>query len=58
MIGLKLNCVMNKWIVRYNDKNGDSCSVWTEAPSKEEALKRVSREYWDIYEIISCSKIK
>ena len=27
---------MNKWIVRYNDKNGDGCSVWTEANSKDE----------------------
>lgn len=48
---------MSKWIVRYNDTNGDSCSVWTIANSKEEALKRVSKEYWDIYEIISCSKL-
>ena len=58
MIGLKLKLIMNKWIVRYNDKDGDSCSVWTEANSKDEALKRVSREYWDMYEIISCSKVK
>ena len=49
---------MNKWIVRYNNKDGDSCSVWTEANSKDEALKRVSREYWDMYEIISCSKVE
>lgn len=49
---------MNKWIVRYNDKNGDGYSVWTEANSKDEALKRVSREYWDMYEIISCSKVE
>ena len=49
---------MNKWIVRYNDKDGDGCSVWTEANSKDEALKRVSREHWDMYEIISCSKVE
>lgn len=40
MIGLKLKLIMNKWIVRYNDKDGDSCSVWTKANSKDEALKK------------------
>lgn len=49
---------MNKWIVRYNDKDGNYCSVWTEANSRDEVLKKVLREYLDIYEIISCSKVE
>ena len=41
-----------KYKIYYKPKGDDLCSVWTEASSKEEAINKVKREYWDIERII------
>lgn len=44
---------MKKYHVVYESKiDGDCCTVWTMASSKEEAIDEVRHEYWDVQEII------
>lgn len=43
---------MKKYIIKYIDNDGDCCSVWTTANSKEEAIREIKSEYWDIKEIV------
>lgn len=43
---------MKKYIVKYIDNDGDLCSVWVEASSKQDAKTEVRRKYWDIKEIV------
>ena len=44
---------MNRYHVCYKSKiNGDCCTVWTEARSKEEAAEIIQHEYWDVEYII------
>ena len=43
---------MKKWIICYEDKQGDSSTVWTIADTKQEAIDDVKHEYWDIENII------
>ena len=45
------------WKVYYKPKGDDLAKVWVSANSREEA-KKVKREYWDIEEIISCSRMQ
>ena len=44
-----------KYTVKYLTKDGDLCSVWTSAASKEEAIANIKREYWDINKIVLCN---
>ena len=48
---------MKKWIICYEDKRGDTSSVWTSADTEEEALDYIRSEYWDINEIIYCHEM-
>lgn len=42
-----------KYYVTYrSSSDGDCCTVWTEANSKQDAIDYVKSEYWDIKEII------
>lgn len=34
--------------------DGDCCTVWTEANSKEQAISNVKSEYCDVKEILQC----
>lgn len=45
------------WKIYYKPKGDDLASVWVSANSREEAIQKVKREYWDAEEIISCSKM-
>lgn len=45
------------WKIYYKPKGDDLASVWVSADSREEAIQKVKREYWDVEEIISCSKM-
>lgn len=45
------------WKIYYKPKGDDLASVWVSADSREEAIQKTKHEYWDIEEIISCSKI-
>ena len=51
-----INNNMAKFIIKYLDKSDDLSSVWVTADSKEEAKAKAKREYWDIKEIIMCTK--
>lgn len=44
------------YITYTSSSDHDCCSVWTEADSKEEAIRNVRSEYWDIEEIIEVRK--
>ena len=46
------------WKVYYKPKGDDLAKVWVEAKSREEAIQKAKREYWDIEEIISCSRMQ
>lgn len=45
------------WKIYYKPKGDDLTSVWVSADSREEAIQKVKCEYWDVEEIISCSKL-
>lgn len=49
---------MSRWIVCYEDKSGDTCRVWTEADNKNDAVRYVKSEYWDIKSIIYIEPMK
>lgn len=49
---------MKSWKIYYKDKFGDTSKCWTEANTREEAIAKIEREYWDIENIISCSEMK
>lgn len=36
----------------------DSCNVWVEAETKEEAEEKVRQEYWDVERIIMTVEMK
>ena len=42
-----------KFYVSYEDRRGDLCNVWVNADSKEDAIRQVKHEYWDVSEILS-----
>ena len=42
-----------KYYVSYEDRGGDLCNVWVNADSKEDAIRQVKHEYWDVSEILS-----
>lgn len=44
------------YVTYISSSDHDSCTVWTEANSKEEAINNIKNEYWDIERIVSCSK--
>lgn len=46
-----------KYKITYIAKDGDCCSVWTEASSVSEAKSNAKSEYWDIQEIIDVIKL-
>ena len=49
---------MKKYKVIYTSKtDGDCCSVWTYATSKQDAINEVKHEYWDVSNIIDCYEI-
>ena len=52
MSNLKTIGNMKKWIICYEDKQGDVSKVWTIADTKQEAIDDVKHEYWDIENII------
>lgn len=52
MNNLKIIGNMKRWIVCYEDKEGDISKVWTSAETKEDAINDVESEYWDIKKII------
>lgn len=39
-----------------SSSDDDICHVWTEASSKEDAIRNVKDEYWDIKEIVDVRK--
>lgn len=41
------------YITYISAADGESCTVWTEANSKEEAIDNIMSEYWDVDEIVS-----
>lgn len=43
---------MKQFIVKYNSTRGDLCSVWINAESREDAMRKVILEYWDIKDIV------
>ena len=44
---------MKTYYITYISKiDGDCCTVWTEAMSKEDAIDEVMHDYWDVKEII------
>lgn len=49
---------MARYRITYIAKDDDSCHVWTEADSPEEAKQNIFREYWDVKEIVMCEKMK
>ena len=49
---------LKKWKVNYTTTEGDSCSVWEEAETREEAESNVRNEYWDVKEIVQTIEIK
>ena len=57
MNNLKITYNMKKWIICYADKSGDTSKVWTEANTKEDAIRDVKSEYWDIKEIVYCHEM-
>lgn len=46
------------WKVYYKPKGDDLAKVWVTANSREEAIRKVRSEYWDIEEIIDCTRMK
>ena len=46
------------WKVYYKPKGNDLAKVWVTANSREEAIRKVRSEYWDIEEIIDCTRMK
>ena len=48
---------MKKYIVKYTDKDGDLCSVWVEATSREDAKRQARNEYWDIKDIVMVTEM-
>ena len=47
---------MKTYYVTYISKtDGDCCTVWTEAMSKQDAIDNIKCEYWDVKEIINVS---
>lgn len=52
MNNLKIIGDMKRWIVCYEDKDGDISKVWTSAETEEDAKDYVRSEYWDIKNII------
>ena len=50
---------MKKFEITYISKtDGDCCSVWTYASSKQAAIEDTLAEYWDVKEIVSVCEIK
>ena len=43
---------MKNWLVYYTTTEDDSCKVWTEAETKEEAEAIVREENWDFKEVV------
>ncbi|MBR5199094.1 MAG: hypothetical protein IKW20_04625 [Bacteroidales bacterium] len=41
-----------KWQVSYLDKYDDLTNVWVYADSKEDAIREVKHEYWDVERIV------
>ena len=49
---------MARYKVSYiSTMDGDCCSVWVEANSKEDAKDEVLYEHWDVEEIIGVTKM-
>lgn len=47
---------MKTYYVTYISKtDGDCCTVWTEAESKQDAIDNIKCEYWDVDEILNVS---
>ena len=45
---------MKKYIIYYESTtDGDCCSVWCYANSKEDAIRDTKDEYWDVAQILS-----
>ena len=50
---------MKKYRVCYESKiDGDCCSVWCYANSKEDAIEDTKCEYWDVAEIIYVEEMR
>ena len=48
-----LSYTMKTYYITYISKtDGDCCTVWTEAMSREDAVDNIESEYWDVDEII------
>lgn len=46
---------MKRYKVCYNTTDGDYSKCWVEASSREDAIRQVYDEYWDVKDIISVS---
>lgn len=50
---------MKKYKVYYESTtDGDCCSVWCYANSREDAIANTKSEYWDVGEIIEVQEMK
>ncbi len=47
---------MEKYIIEYVTTEGDTCRVWVEAESADEAVYKAKQEYWDIKMVIGARK--
>lgn len=44
---------MRKYYITYKSStDGDCCTVWTMARSRQDAMEQTRREYWDVADII------
>lgn len=49
---------MRKYIVKYENHDGDLCTVWLTADSREDAKTQARAEYWDIKDILQIIEIR
>lgn len=50
---------MSRWKVTYRSKtDGDCCSVWVYAESRDDAECETVNEYWDVADILMVEKLQ
>lgn len=49
---------MRRYIIKYDNHDGDLCTVWLEAEDREDAKLQARREYHDIKDIVQVIEIR
>lgn len=49
---------MRRYIIKYENHDGDLCTVWLEAADREDAKVQARAEYRDIKDILQITEIR